>query len=86
MFQDRKAGSVLNFATHDNRFYFTKIHVMAQNDVLPMVAKLIYPFDDPFCYKPCKRDADCSGGSYCNGCLPHVGCGPYFEDAMAMVS
>uniref|UniRef100_A0A3Q7H7C0 Carboxypeptidase A inhibitor-like domain-containing protein n=1 Tax=Solanum lycopersicum TaxID=4081 RepID=A0A3Q7H7C0_SOLLC len=46
---------------HDNSFYSTKIHVMAQDAV------------DPVCYKPCKTHDDCSGALYCEACRRAAG-------------
>ncbi|WMV36572.1 hypothetical protein MTR67_029957 [Solanum verrucosum] len=46
-------------AAHDNSFYSTKIHVMAQGVVLAMVN------EDPICNKPCKTHDDCSGALFC---------------------
>nr|AIR08537.1 metallocarboxypeptidase inhibitor-like protein [Solanum habrochaites] len=58
---------------HDNSFYSTKIHVMAQDAVLPNLFQV-----DPVCDKPCNTHDDCSGALYCEACRRAVGsCGPW---------
>ncbi|KAG5594019.1 hypothetical protein H5410_035251 [Solanum commersonii] len=61
-------------AAHDNSFYSTKIHVMAQGVVLAMVN------EDPICNKPCKTHDDCSGALFCQACRRAAGtCGPWWR-------
>ncbi|KAG5594016.1 hypothetical protein H5410_035248 [Solanum commersonii] len=72
-------------AAHDNSFYSTKIHVMAQDVVLPTVTKLFQQDADPICNKPCKTHDDCSGAWFCQACWRAAGtCGPYVGGAMAI--
>nr|NP_001275048.1 metallocarboxypeptidase inhibitor IIa precursor [Solanum tuberosum]AAC95130.1 metallocarboxypeptidase inhibitor IIa precursor [Solanum tuberosum] len=72
-------------AAHDNSFYSTKIHVMAQDVVLPTVTKLFQQHADPICNKPCKTHDDCSGAWFCQACWNSARtCGPYVGGAMAI--
>ncbi|XP_060171946.1 metallocarboxypeptidase inhibitor-like [Lycium barbarum] len=64
-------------------FCSAKIHVMAQEDVLPIAKKLFQ--DDPTCGKPCNTMDDCSNGWFCQACWNfRKTCGPFVGDAIAM--
>ncbi|XP_060171945.1 metallocarboxypeptidase inhibitor-like [Lycium barbarum] len=64
-------------------FYSTKIHVMAQEDVVQIATKLFQ--DDPTCGKPCNTMDDCSNGWFCQACWnSRKTCGPFVGDAIAM--
>ncbi|CAN4113118.1 unnamed protein product [Withania somnifera] len=69
-------------AAHDS-LYSSKIHVMAQDGVLHMAAKLFQY--DPTCETPCNTHSDCVRGWLCQACWnSKKTCNPYVTDALTM--